>query len=42
VPLADLRAGRFIEARMRPDRAVHRAVQVVLDALVAEARPYSA
>jgi DNA-binding transcriptional LysR family regulator len=42
VPLADLRAGRFIEALMRPDRAVRRAVQVVLDALVAEARPYSA
>jgi DNA-binding transcriptional LysR family regulator len=42
VPLADLRAGRFIEALMRPDRAARRAVQVVLDALVAEAGPYCA
>lgn len=38
VPLADLRAGRHIEALLRPDRAARRAVQVVLDALVAEAR----
>ena len=37
VPLADLRAGRVIEALMRPDRAARRSVQVVLDALSAEA-----
>jgi DNA-binding transcriptional LysR family regulator len=42
VPLADLRAGRFVEALLRPDRAARRAVQVVLDALVEEAAPYSA
>ncbi|SFE74914.1 LysR family transcriptional regulator [Blastococcus tunisiensis] len=42
VPLADLRAGRVIEALMRPDRAARRAVQVVLDALVDEAAPYAA
>jgi DNA-binding transcriptional LysR family regulator len=42
LPLADIRAGRFIEALLRPDRAARRAVQVVLDALVAEAGPYSA
>lgn len=41
VPLADLRAGRFVEALVRPDRAARRAVQVVLDALVAEAAPYT-
>ncbi|MGY2129022.1 LysR family transcriptional regulator [Blastococcus sp. SYSU DS0617] len=40
VPLADLRAGRVIEALMRPDRAARRSVQVVLDALVAEAASY--
>jgi DNA-binding transcriptional LysR family regulator len=40
VPLADLRAGRIIEALMRPDRAARRAVRVVLDALVGEAGPY--
>ena len=40
VPLADLRAGRVVEALMRPDRAARRAVQVVVDALVAEAAPY--
>jgi DNA-binding transcriptional LysR family regulator len=37
VPLADIRAGRFVEALLRPDRAARRAVQVVLDELVAEA-----
>ena len=41
VPLADLRAGRVIEALMRPDRAARRAVRVVLEALVAEAAPYA-
>jgi DNA-binding transcriptional LysR family regulator len=41
VPLADLRAGRFVEALLRPDRAARRAVQVVLDALVEEAAPYA-
>jgi DNA-binding transcriptional LysR family regulator len=41
VPLADIRAGRFIEALVRPDRAARRAVQVVLDALTAEAAPYA-
>jgi DNA-binding transcriptional LysR family regulator len=42
VPLADLRAGRFVEALLRPDRAARRAVAVVLEALVAEAAPYAA
>ena len=42
VALADLRAGRFVEALMRPDRAARRAVAVVLEALVAEAAPYAA
>ncbi|MCW2804535.1 MAG: DNA-binding transcriptional regulator, LysR family [Propionibacteriaceae bacterium] len=37
VPLTDIRAGRQIEALLRPDRAARRAVRVVLDALVAEA-----
>jgi DNA-binding transcriptional LysR family regulator len=37
VPLQDLRAGRFIEALLRPDRAARRAVQSVVAALVAEA-----
>lgn len=41
VPLADLRAGRLVEALMRPDRAARRAVQVVLDALVDEAAAYA-
>ena len=40
VPLADLRAGRVVEALVRPDRAARRAVQVVLDALLAGAAPY--
>ncbi|CAA9234674.1 MAG: Transcriptional regulator, LysR family [uncultured Blastococcus sp.] len=40
VPLADLRAGRVVEALLRPDRAARRAVQVVLDALAAEAALY--
>lgn len=37
VPLAGLRAGRRIEALLRPDRAERRAVQIVLEALVQEA-----
>lgn len=41
VPLTDLRAGRQVEALMRPDRAVRRAVSVVLDALVAEAADHT-
>jgi DNA-binding transcriptional LysR family regulator len=41
VPLTDIRAGRFVEALMRPDRAARRAVQVVLDELVAEAGPHT-
>jgi DNA-binding transcriptional LysR family regulator len=36
--LADVRAGRHIEALVRPDRAVRPAVRTVLEALVAEAR----
>lgn len=36
--LADVRAGRRIEALARPDRAVRPAVRTVLEALVAEAR----
>jgi DNA-binding transcriptional LysR family regulator len=35
--LGDVRAGRHVEALVRPDRAVRPAVRVVLDALVAEA-----
>jgi DNA-binding transcriptional LysR family regulator len=38
LPLADLRAGRRIEALMRPDRAARRAVGLVLDELVEVAR----
>ncbi len=41
VPLRDLRAGRFVEALMRPDRAARRAVQVVVEALQAEAAAYA-
>lgn len=41
VPLRDLRAGRFVEALLRPDRAARRAVQVVLGELEAEARAVS-
>lgn len=37
VPLADFRAGRHVEALLRPDRAERRVVQIVLDALVDEA-----
>jgi DNA-binding transcriptional LysR family regulator len=37
LPLTDVRAGRRIEALMRPDSAARRAVRVVLDELVAEA-----
>ncbi len=36
--LADVRAGRRIEALVRPDRAVRPVVRTVLEALVAEAR----
>jgi len=36
-PLADMRAGRRIEALMRPERAARGVVRLVLDALVAEA-----
>ena len=36
-PLRDLRAGRLVEALMRPDRAARRAVRVVVDQLVDEA-----
>lgn len=41
VPLRDLRAGRFVEALLRPDRAARRAVSVVLDELRAEAASHS-
>ena len=37
LPLTDVRAGRRIEALMRPDRAARLAVQVVLDAFLSEA-----
>jgi DNA-binding transcriptional LysR family regulator len=40
LPLADFRAGRHIEALLRPDRAARLAVRVVVDALVAEAARY--
>jgi len=40
LPLVDFRAGRHIEALMRPDRAARLAVRVVVDALVAESRRY--
>ncbi|PRY70255.1 DNA-binding transcriptional LysR family regulator [Glaciihabitans tibetensis] len=40
VPLSDLRAGRRIEALLRPDRAARRAVQIVLEALRDEARTF--
>ncbi|WP_091933740.1 LysR family transcriptional regulator [Blastococcus sp. DSM 46786] len=40
VPLADLRAGRIVEALVRPDKAARRAVRTVVDALVAEAAAY--
>ncbi|MGY2005248.1 LysR family transcriptional regulator [Blastococcus sp. SYSU DS1024] len=40
VPLADLRAGRLVEALSRPDKAARRAVQAVLGELVAEAGCY--
>jgi DNA-binding transcriptional LysR family regulator len=40
--LADVRAGRHIEALVRPDRAARPAVRTVLDALVAEARAVTA
>lgn len=36
LPLTQIRAGRQIEALLRPDRAERRAVQLVLDALIAE------
>lgn len=41
VPLRDLRAGRFVEALLRPDRAARRAVSVVLAELRAEAASHS-
>ena len=41
VRLRDLRAGRFVEALMRPDRAARRAVQVVVEELRAEAAAYA-
>ena len=41
LPLRDLRAGRFVEALMRPDRAVRRAVEVVVTELQAEAAAYA-
>lgn len=37
VPLRDLRAGRLVEALLRPDRYARRAVRLVVDALVEEA-----
>jgi DNA-binding transcriptional LysR family regulator len=37
LPLRDLRAGRLVEALMRPDRAARRAVEVVVEELVVEA-----
>lgn len=37
LPLTDLRAGRYIEALLRPDLAARRSVRIVLDELVAEA-----
>ena len=37
LPVSDVRAGRRIEALLRPDRAARRAVRIVLDELVAEA-----
>jgi len=40
--LAEVRAGRRIEALVRPDRAVRPAVRTVLEALVAEARAVTA
>ncbi|MFZ7086511.1 LysR family transcriptional regulator [Curtobacterium sp. RRHDQ10] len=40
--LGDVRAGRRIEALVRPDRAVRPAVRTVLDALVAEASAVTA
>jgi DNA-binding transcriptional LysR family regulator len=42
LPLVDFRAGRHIEALLRPDRAARLAVRVVVDALVAEAARYGA
>ena len=38
MPLADLRAGRHVEALLRPDRAARRAVRIVLSELAAEAQ----
>ena len=38
VPLKEIRAGRVIEAVMRPDRAARAVVQVVVRELVAEAQ----
>ncbi len=36
VPLTAIRAGRYVEALLRPDRAARQAVRVVLEALVEE------
>lgn len=41
LPLADVRAGRRIEALMRPDRAERLAVRLVLDAYLAEAAQHA-
>jgi DNA-binding transcriptional LysR family regulator len=37
VPISAIRAGRYVEALLRPDRAARQAVRVVVAALVAEA-----
>lgn len=41
VPLRDIRAGRYIGALARPDRAARQAVRVVLDELVAVAAEFA-
>jgi len=41
LPLTDVRAGRHIEALLRPDRAERLAVRVVLDAYLAEAAQHA-
>lgn len=41
LPLVDFRAGRHIEALMRPDRAARLAVRVVVDALLVESRRFA-
>lgn len=42
LPLTGLRAGRYLDALSRPDRAARRAVRLVLEALAAEAAEVSA